>query len=85
MLGIAKRMLREGKEDVALKRGDKEGQWDQFIKELKVVVDQKDEEGARSMYETEPWVGLRKRYREAIGEGNKVSTFRTVCVDSFDN
>ena len=75
MLGTAKRILRTGKGDVMLKRGDKEGQWDQFIKELKVAVDQKDEEGVRSMYETEPWVGLRKRYREAIGEGNKVSNF----------
>ena len=75
MLGIAKRMLREGKDDVMLKRGDKEGQWDQFIKELKVLVDQKDEEGVRTMYETEPWVGLRGRYRVAIGEGDKVSVF----------
>ena len=73
MLGIAKRLLREGKDDVVLRKGDEEAQWNQFIEDLRAAVDQKDEDEVRSMYEFEPWVGLRKRYREAIGEGNKVS------------
>ena len=78
MLGFAKRLLRAG--DVALRQGDNGGEWDQFMENLNYAVGENDEEELRSMYAVEPWVGLRARYRQAIGEGNKVSAIRTHTV-----